>query len=116
MLRQGKELEDARTAGVSGCVETGSFGKEAYILTGYFNLPKVLEITLNNGIDPQSGTQIGIETGDPLSFKTFDEVWMAFIKQVKHFVDIKMKGNDIIETIYAKYLRFLSCHCGLMIV
>jgi len=104
MLRQGKELEDARTAGVSGCVETGSFGKEAYILTGYFNLPKVLEITLNNGIDPQSGTQIGIETGDPLSFKTFDEVWMAFIKQVKHFVDIKMKGNDIIETIYAKYL------------
>jgi len=47
MLRQGKTLEDARTAGVSGCVETGSFGKESYILTGYFNLPKILEITLN---------------------------------------------------------------------
>ena len=46
MLRQGKKLEDARTAGVSGCVETGAFRKEAYILTGYFNLPKILEITL----------------------------------------------------------------------
>jgi len=104
MLRQGKSLEDARTAGVSGCVETGAFGKESYILTGYFNLPKILEITLNNGLDPRTGKKIGIETGDPRSFKTFDEFWDAFIKQVKHFMDIKMKGNDIIEALYAKYL------------
>jgi pyruvate formate-lyase/glycerol dehydratase family glycyl radical enzyme len=104
MLRQGKKLEDARNAGVSGCIETGSFGKEAYILTGYFNLPKILEITLNNGTDPQSGKKIGIDTGDPKSFKTFDEVWKAFVKQVKHFMDIKMKGNDLIETIFAKHL------------
>ncbi len=110
MLRQGKNLEDARTAGVSGCVETGAFGKETYILTGYFNLPKILEITLNDGIDPQSGKKIGIETGDPRSFNTFDELWEAFIKQVKHFIDIKMKGNDIIEALYANYLPvpFLS--------
>lgn len=104
MLRQGKSLEDARTSGVSGCVETGSFGKEAYILTGYFNLPKILEITLNNGIDPKSGKKIGIETGDPQSFKTFEELWQAYIKQVRHFVDIKMKGNDLIEALYAEYL------------
>jgi formate C-acetyltransferase len=104
MLRQGKSLEDARTAGVSGCIETGAFGKESYILTGYFNLPKILELTLNNGIDPQDGKKIGIETGDPRSLKTFDELWEAFIKQVKHFMDIKMKGNDIIEALFAKYL------------
>lgn len=110
MLRQGKTLEDARTAGVSGCVETGSFGKEAYILTGYFNLPKILEITLNNGIDPQTGKKLGIETGDPANFKSYEELWQAFIKQVKHFMDIKMKGNDIIEEIYARQLPvpFLS--------
>ena len=104
MLRQGKTLEDARTAGVSGCVETGAFGKEAYILTGYFNLPKILEVTLNNGVDPRTGKKIGIETGDPRDFKSFEELWNAFVKQVKHFLDIKMKGNDIIETLYAKYL------------
>ncbi|MDN5332347.1 MAG: trans-4-hydroxy-L-proline dehydratase [Tepidanaerobacteraceae bacterium] len=110
MLRQGKTLEDARTAGVSGCVETGSFGKEAYILTGYFNLPKILEITLNNGIDPQTGKKLGIETGDPANFKSYEELWQAFIKQIKHFMDIKMKGNDIIEEIYARQLPvpFLS--------
>lgn len=104
MLRQGKSLEDARTAGVSGCIEAGAFGKESYILTGYFNLPKILELTLNNGIDPQSGKKIGIETMDPRSFKTFDELSEAFIKQVKYFMDVKMQGNDIIETLFAKYL------------
>jgi formate C-acetyltransferase len=104
MLRQGKSLEDARTAGVSGCIETGAFGKESYILTGYFNLPKILELTLNNGIDPQSGKKIGIETRDPRSLKTFDELLEAFIKQVKHFMDIKIKGNDIVEALFAKYL------------
>ncbi|SHF16356.1 formate C-acetyltransferase [Desulfofundulus australicus DSM 11792] len=110
MLRQGKSLEDARTSGVSGCVESGAFGKEACILTGYFNLPKILEITLNNGVDPQSGRKLGPETGDPAGFKTFAELQEAFFKQVKHFMDIKMKGNDLIEEIYARQLPvpFLS--------
>ncbi|MCS7103280.1 MAG: formate C-acetyltransferase/glycerol dehydratase family glycyl radical enzyme, partial [Candidatus Korarchaeum sp.] len=104
MLRQGKSLEDARTAGVSGCVESGAFGKEAYILTGYFNLPKIMEITLNRGVDPRTGKRIGIDTGDPKEFKSFEDLWNAFLKQVKHFLDIKMRGNDMIEALYAKYL------------
>ncbi|MGQ9470397.1 MAG: trans-4-hydroxy-L-proline dehydratase [Candidatus Aminicenantales bacterium] len=110
MLRQGKSLEDARSGGASGCVEAGIFGKEAYILTGYFNLPKVLEITLNNGTDPQTGKKIGLETGDPRQFSTFDELMAAFQKQVQHFIDIKVRGNNIIERIYAEYLPapFLS--------
>ncbi|RZN63151.1 MAG: formate C-acetyltransferase/glycerol dehydratase family glycyl radical enzyme [Thermoproteota archaeon] len=110
MLRQGKSLEDARKCGVSGCVETGAFGREAYILTGYFNLPKILEITLNNGVDPRTGKKIGIETGDPREFRSFEDLWNAFLKQLKYFMDIKMKGNDIIESLYAKYLPvpFLS--------
>lgn len=110
MLRQGKKLEDARTAGVSGCVETGSFGKESYILTGYFNLPEILEITLNNGIDPKTGRMLGIQTGDPAAFKSYEELWNAFLEQVKHFMEIKMAGNDIIEALFAKYMPvpFLS--------
>ncbi|MHA2155988.1 MAG: pyruvate formate lyase family protein, partial [Candidatus Hodarchaeales archaeon] len=48
LTRQGKSIIDARAGGASGCVEAGAFGKEAYILTGYFNIPKVFEITLNN--------------------------------------------------------------------
>ena len=53
-LNMGKLLEDAREGGCSGCVETGAFGKESYILQGYFNLTKILELTLNNGYDKYS--------------------------------------------------------------
>jgi formate C-acetyltransferase len=110
MLRQGKTLEDARTAGVSGCVETGAFGKECYILTGYLNLPKILEITLHNGMDPRTGKKIGIETGDPRTFQSYEELWNAFLRQLAYFITVKMKGNDIIEALYAHHLPvpFLS--------
>jgi formate C-acetyltransferase len=110
LTRQGKSVIDARNGGASGCVEAGAFGKEAYILTGYFNLPKVLEITLNNGFDPRTQKQIGLQTGEPSSFRSFDELYAAFEKQVKHFIDIKIKGNIVIERIYAEYMPapFLS--------
>lgn len=110
LIRQGKSIEDARCGGTSGCVETGTFGKEAYILTGYFNLPKVLEITLNNGTDPRTGKTIGVETGDPRGFQTYDELFSAFHEQLHHLIDLKMRGNNLIERLYATYMPapFLS--------
>lgn len=110
LLRQGKSVEDARSGGASGCVETGAFGKESYILTGYFNLPKVFEITLANGTDPRTGKRIGIESGDPASFKTFDDLQNAYKRQLKHFIEIKLKGNNVIERLYAEHMPvpFLS--------
>lgn len=104
MIRHGKNIIDARDGGASGCVETGAFGKEAYILTGYFNLVKVLEITLNNGFDPRTKKHIGLKTDEVKDFTTFEELMEAFSKQLKHFIDIKMKGNIIIERLYAQYL------------
>ncbi len=110
MLNAGKSIEDARDGGTSGCVETGAFGKEAFILTGYFNLPKILELTLNNGIDTQTGELLGIETGDPTKFKSYAELFEAYKKQLMHFVDMKIKGNIIISRIFEKYMQvpFLS--------
>jgi trans-4-hydroxy-L-proline dehydratase len=114
MIRQGKSLIDARKGGASGCVEISAFGMEACILTGYFNLAKILEITLNNGFDPVSGKKIGIESGSFKDFKTFDDVMNAYKKQLDHFIDIKIKGNNIISRIYALYMPvpFLSLLIG----
>jgi len=102
LVRQGKSLEDARCGGASGCVEAGAFGKEAYILTGYFNLPKILEITLHGGTDPRTGEKIGADTPDPSSMNTMDDVMDAFKTQVTHFADIKIRGNNVIERFYAE--------------
>ena len=103
-LRQGKTIEDARLGGPSGCVTISAFGKESTTLTGYMNWPKILEITLNNGIDPRTGKKVGIETGDPRTFKTYDELFEAYKKQLKYFVDLKIKGNNVIERLYAEYM------------
>ncbi|MFZ2330363.1 MAG: trans-4-hydroxy-L-proline dehydratase [Atribacterota bacterium] len=110
LLRQGKSITDAREGGTSGCVETGAFGKEAYILTGYFNLVKVLEVTLYNGFDPKSNKQIGPTTGDSRTFTSYEELFTAFRKQLHYFIEIKMKGNNIIEQLYAQNMPapFLS--------
>lgn len=110
LIRQGKTLADARNGGSSGCVEVGAFGKEAYILTGYFNMPKVLEITLMNGVDPRTGRKIGLETGDPGQFDSFDALFSAYEKQLQYFIEIKVRGNNVIERLYAAYMPspFLS--------
>ena len=110
LLNAGKTIEDARKGGTSGCVETGAFGNEAYILTGYFNLPKILELTLNNGYDTVSDQQLGLELGYAKDFKSYDELFAAYEKQIHYFVDIKLEGSNIIENIYAKYMPapFLS--------
>lgn len=110
LMRQGKDVKDARNGGASGCVEAGAFGTEAYILSGYFNLTKILEITLHNGFDPRTQKQIGPESGDPLTFKSFDELINAFRIQVDHFAGIKIRGNNVIEKIFANNIPvpFLS--------
>jgi formate C-acetyltransferase len=109
-LRQGKTFEDAREGGTSGCVEVGAFGKEAYILTGYFNLMKILELTLHGGFDARTGKQVGARTGDPATFKTFDDLFAAFQAQFLHVLDIKVRGNLLIERLYATRMphTFLS--------
>ncbi|MFW9788153.1 MAG: trans-4-hydroxy-L-proline dehydratase [Candidatus Thorarchaeota archaeon] len=103
-VRAGKSIEDAREGGPSGCVTISAFGKESCILTGYCNWPKILEITLHNGSDPRTGEKVGIKTGDPTGFKSFDELFSAYKKQLEYFIDLKIKGNNIIERLYAEHM------------
>ena len=112
MVRAGKTIEDAREGGCSGCIEVGAFGKEAYLLTGYLNTPKILEITLNNGIDPQTGKKLGLDTGDPRTFKTFEELYEAWHKQMVYFVNLKLSVNNYIERMFSLYApaTFLSLY------
>ncbi len=109
-LRAGKSMEDALAGGPSGCVTISAFGKESCTLTGYCNWPKILEITLNNGKDPNSGKMVGIETGDPTSFESFEGLFEAYTRQLNYFIDLKVKGNNVIERLYAEHMPapFLS--------
>ena len=110
LVRQGKTQEDANEGGCSGCIEVGAFGKEAYILTGYLNTPKILEITLNNGIDPMTGKKLGLETGDPRTFTSYEQLYNAYHQQMVYFVNLKLAVNNYIERMFSLYApaTFLS--------
>ncbi|MDR3280549.1 MAG: glycyl radical protein [Synergistaceae bacterium] len=109
-MRVGKTLEDARQGGTSGCIETGCAGKEAYLLHGYLNTPKVLELALHDGVDPMTGKRIGVKTGAPDSFKTYEDLYAAFEKQLEYVVDTKIEVDNYLRARYAEFFpaTFLS--------
>ena len=109
-MRVGKTLEDAREGGTSGCIETGAAGKEAYLLHGYLNTPKVLELALNNGVDVLTGKQVGLQTGYAKDYKTYDELYEAFTKQLDYVVTTKIEVDNYLRARYAEFFpaTFLS--------
>ncbi len=99
----GKTLEDARGGGTSGCIETGCFGKEAYLLHGYLNSPKLLELALNDGVDPSTGKAIGLRTGKPELFDGFEALYAAYERQLAYVVDVKVRVSNYLDRMYAQY-------------
>jgi pyruvate formate-lyase/glycerol dehydratase family glycyl radical enzyme len=104
MLHDGKTMIDARTGGPSGCVTISSFGKESCTLTGYINWPKIFELACNDGVDPNTGLQTGPKTGDPRTFTCYQDLFGAYSKQLEYFIDLKIKGNNVIERLFANHM------------
>ncbi len=104
MLHDGKSMADARAGGPSGCVTVSAFGKESCTLTGYCNWPKILELACNSGVDPRTGEQLGPRAGDPRGFASFAELFGAYKRQLEHFIDLKIAGNNVIERLYAEQM------------
>jgi len=104
MLHDGKTMRDARSGGPSGCVTVSAFGKESCTLTGYINWPKIFELACHDGRDPRTGAQIGPQTGDPRQFASYDELMTAYRTQLAYFLDLKIKGNNVIERLYANHM------------
>jgi formate C-acetyltransferase len=102
MVGMGKDPGDAREGGTSGCIETGAFGKEAYLLHGYLNLPKILELALFDGVDPASGKRIGLPTGGAGALGDFEAVWAAFERELRHVVDLKIRVSDRLDRLFAR--------------
>jgi formate C-acetyltransferase len=65
---------------------------------------------LNDGVDPRTGRKVGLETGDPTRFESFEAFLDAYERQLRYFVDVKVRGNQIVERLYAAHMPapFLS--------
>jgi len=104
MLQDGKSIKDARCGGPSGCVTISAFGKESCTLTGYINWPKIFELACFGGVDQNSGEQVGPQTGDARRFGSYEEFMEAYKTQLRYFVDLKIRGNNVIERLFANFM------------
>ena len=103
LLHKGKTLEDARLGGINGCVELVAPGKDNMASSGYLSMPKCLELALNNGINPLTGTQLGPRTGDPRDFTSFGQLVEAFRQQLAHAIELKTVYDGIARQAYAEF-------------
>ena len=104
LVYDGKPLEAARDFIVSGCALPTVPGFSFDVIGGQFNLPLMLEFALNDGKSRITGEQIGLKTGDPRNFKTFEDIWEAYKKQVEHFLQVVVMVRNIDRQLYAEYL------------
>lgn len=105
LLSMGYSVKEAREYCVCGCVENmvpGITDENANV--GFFNPYKILEITLNNGVDPVSKKQIGLQTGDVRTFTSMDQLTGAFRAQLHYFAQAWLNV----------FARVISCHAYLL--
>jgi formate C-acetyltransferase len=104
MLEKGTDPSEAHEYSVLGCVEPIIGGKsDPRQNIGYVNLPKILEVTLNNGRDPKTGELVGRETGDPRSFKSFDDLWLAFEEQIDYTIEMLTSADKVAAEVISEH-------------
>lgn len=96
LVNQGVPLRDARDYALAGCLDVNIPGKSRINAFGMFIVPRVFEITMNNGFDPRLGLQLGPKTGDFESFATFDDFMKAFKKQLAYFMSLAAEEHNIL--------------------
>ena len=102
-------LEDARDYGIIGCVEPQVGGKtEGWHDAAFFNIPKVLELTLNNGYC--GTTKVGLQTGRAEDFTSYEQLEAAFKQQLAYFVKLLINADNAVDVAHGKRtpLPFLS--------
>ena len=112
LVMRGIDIKDARRDyAVIGCVEMGIQGKLcAFANSGYFNLVKCLEITLNDGIDPVTGKQLSSRTGRAEDFKSYSELENAYFKQMEELLAHQAAVTNVVDAMHARMapLPFMS--------
>lgn len=109
LVSRGVSLQDARDYGIIGCVEPQKGGKtEGWHDAAFFNMAKVLEITLNNGM--VDGKQLGLQTGDACSFTSYEQLVGAYTEQMEYFVSLLINADNCVDLAHGMRapLPFLS--------
>ncbi len=100
--KSGCSIEEARDWTIVGCIQPGpgGGGTDGSPDVGYVNMGKMIEFTLNNGVDPRTGKLMGLQTGDPREFKNIEEFKEALKEQIIHHYDIIRLNYNRMQSIH----------------
>ncbi len=99
---RGSSIEEARDWTIVGCIQPAPGGGSADGSpdAGYVNMGKMIEFVLHDGIDPATGKQMGLKTGDPREFKNIEEFKDALKKQILYHYDLIRTGYNLMQSIH----------------
>lgn len=106
LVAKGGTMEEANDYCVTGCSETKMLNREG-IATGcaWINLGAILEMTLRNGrMGCYGNGLVGVETGDPRSFETYDELWNALRAQIENVVQHTFIQQQVSDTLKSQHI------------
>ena len=105
MMKRGVSQESANGWITHGCSQGMPADQRSSMATDYLNVPLCIDLALHNGIASKTGKEIGLKTGDPRHFKTFDEFYDAFKKQVEYVFSRQMWYDRLVDQVKPKYYQ-----------
>ena len=112
LVDKGVSLEDARDYSSVGCASIQPTRKDKGAHNaGYINVAAALDFALHNGDWKFGNRQMGVKSGDPRSFTTFDEMLKAFEKQMSYMIDVYSRAAVRVEKAHQELVPtpFISC-------
>jgi pyruvate-formate lyase len=99
----GVPIEDARNYHIAGCVDPAIPGKASFLAGSFFVAPKVLEIFLNEGVDPRTGLEAYSFKPRVEDFETYDEFYKAFTNILSHFISLWHEHSFLVASYSKEY-------------
>lgn len=106
LLAKGATVEEANDYCICGCTEAKMINRDA-VTTGcaWVNLGAVVEMTLRNGRIKAFGDRlIGVETGDPRTFATYQDLWQAFCRQLENVMKHAFVQQYVADTLKGRFI------------
>ena len=114
LSKAGVDVDDIEDTSIAGCQEPLIMGKDnANTTNSWFNLGKVLELTLNNGYSTVTGEKIGTVCEEADALSALKNIRERFYKNAQYFCDEMVKAaNGASKAISHLPVPFLSTVMG----
>jgi formate C-acetyltransferase len=105
LLSKGVPIPVARNYALGGCLDVALPGLMRIVEASFFVVPKVLEIFLNDGVDPRTGLEVGPFKVDLDEFQTYVEFTDAFKKYLAHFIGLWAETANLLTTVRSELMK-----------